>query len=186
MQGHNWNLYFGPEVDEDLDIICGFTKGRSATAYQGVVVGAAYDEITGFQQIHFPVMHASTLFGTADQSQQQDYISLRLDNLVCTASAHTTINYWVKRDFAGLPFLQQKIKTLKIDMDAAPAERTKRKKRGSRNAVIASSSDEDHEANHPAKTSKPANTTAPLAHPRMNKAQAKTHELMQQMRNTPM
>jgi hypothetical protein len=37
LQRHNWNVYFGREVDEDLDVLVGYTQGRSTTVYAGVV-----------------------------------------------------------------------------------------------------------------------------------------------------
>jgi hypothetical protein len=169
VQSHNWNLYFGQEVDEDLDIICGFAEGRHSTAYQGVLMIADYDEQTGCHQVHFPVMPASNLFGTAAQDQPADYINLRLDNLECPDGQQQQVKYWVKRDYVGLPFVQKKLPGLTID--GQPKETTKRKSRQS--AVIANCTDGNHEQAQPRTK-------------RMSKAQQETHEMIQQMRSAPL
>tara|TARA_R110001592_G_scaffold25888_1_gene97805 strand:- start:190 stop:3027 length:2838 start_codon:yes stop_codon:yes gene_type:complete len=178
VQAHNWNLYFGTDVDEDLNIICGFSDGPHSTAYQGVVMAADYDESTGLHQIHFPVMPADALFGTASQQEKDDYIHLRMDNLALSSDNNPEhMNYWVKRDFVALPFLQDLIKTLNLDLSG---KNTTTRKKARRNATISSSDEEQ-----PLKQSKPKSGGKP-PFKKMTKAQAETYDLLQQMRSTPL
>jgi len=172
VSSHNWQLYFGQDVDEDLDVICAFSEGTSVTSYQGIILTANYAEQTGHHHIHFPVMHASCLFGTAAQAHEGDHIVLRLDTLECPTACHEKVKYWVKRDFVGLPFIQQ---GLGLKVDAEPKQPHKRK--GRKPDVSDSSSDAEDEVHEPSRNQ---------PNKKMTRAQQKTQELMEQMRTTPM
>jgi len=147
---HNWERYFGRDVDEDLDVICGFAQGRNTTAYLGVIVTVDFDEQTGFHHVRFPVAQANSLFGTA-LNQEADYIDLRLDTLEAVqevGESDETIRFWVKRDYVGLPFITKHLPSLKVDaLPYATKKTTKRRKllRNMHKLPSSSSSAEDDE-----------------------------------------
>ena len=147
---HNWERYFGRDVDEDLDVICGFAQGRNTTAYLGVIVTVDFDEQTGFHHVRFPVAQANSLFGTA-LNQEADYIDLRLDTLEAVqevGESDETIRFWVKRDYVGLSFITKHLPSLKVDaLPYATKKTTKRRKllRNMHKLPSSSSSAEDDE-----------------------------------------
>ena len=129
---HNWERYFGREVDEDLDVICGFTQGRNTTFYLGAIVTADFDEHTGFHHVLFPICQANSLFGTAPNAAA-DYMNLRLDTLEAVldvGESDEAIMFWVKRDYVGLPFITKHLPSLKVgalpESSTAVAKRRKR------------------------------------------------------------
>jgi len=122
VSSHNWERYFGREVDEDLDIICGFEQGRNTTAYLGVIVTADFNEQTGFQHVYFPIAEANSLFGTA-LNEANDNMNFRMDTLESVldgGESDDAVRFWVKRDLVGLPFITKQLISLKVD---APAKK---------------------------------------------------------------
>ena len=159
---HNWDLYFGQAVDEDLEVICGFTQGRDTTTYQAIVKD--YDENTGAHQIHFPVMAADKIFRTAAQSTKNDFANLRLDtvHIVSDTGDHDDgISFWVKKTFVQLPFIYEKLPALKVNDEDPPARQ---------------------------KRPRPRCLDPADAPSKKKPSQSKKHveELMQQMRETPL
>jgi hypothetical protein len=190
LQQQNFHVYFGREVDEDLDVLVGYSQGRETTVYAGVV--KEFDNDTGFQTVHFPVAEANTFLGTADQPTVDDIIDIRLDTLQCTEC----ISFWVKTNFAGLPFITEELSALKLDMAPEP----KKKRVRNRNNTISSSDDSEfdevtaHIVN--AKKRKPSREDTTVRDtvkskkkqkPKVKKQTNKQSRdsLLQQMRNTP-
>ena len=163
VQKHNWHKYFGREVDEDVELICGFSKrGQTTTTNQGSLMNADYDEHTGHHQVHFPVEPADAWFRTSAQTVANHYINLRLDTLQrVSETGNQTLRFWVKKHFVALPFIYKKLPSVEMSgTDPAPAKRAHRRT-------------DDHE-DMPPPTKKPS------------KAQTKQTELLKQMRETPL
>jgi hypothetical protein len=163
VQKHNWHKYFGREVDEDVELICGFSKrGETTTTNQGILMNADYDEHTGHHQIHFPVEPADAWFRTSAQTAANHYINLRLDTLQRVAeTGNQTLRFWVKKNFVALPFIYKKLPSVEMSgTDPAPGKRAHRRT--------------DDREDMPPPTKKPS------------KARTKQTELLKQMRETPL
>jgi len=146
---HNWDLYFGREVDEDLNIICGFAQGRDSSNYEGILVSGNYDEHTGQHHVHFPVAPANALFGTVHQDEVDEYVTLRLDNLDCFdkhGERDDAVNFWVKRDYVGLPFITKHLPSLKVDVQPPVPLKRKKSKKLSKTAIQATKARKLHSA----------------------------------------
>jgi hypothetical protein len=178
VQRHNWDLYFGREVDEDLEVLVGFTHGANTTIYAGVVLMPDFEEQTGHHRVHFPIADANALFGTAPQDTEDDNIDIRLDTL---HSTNEDTKFWVKKEFVGLKFIQNKLPSLKIDQP----QKKKIIRRNRRN----NSSSDDSEEENPKKKKKPTPKAKKKPTPKAKKkpnAGPTRDELFAQLRGTPM
>jgi hypothetical protein len=146
LQRQNWNTYFGRDLDEDLDVLVGYTKGKDTTVYAGVI--KAFDDDTGLQTVYFPVAEANAFLGTADQPVADDNIDIRLDTLQCTEC----ISFWVKTNFAGLPFIKEELSSLRLDTGPEPKKSRVRRRR---NTISSDESDFEEVTAHKAKKTKP-------------------------------
>ena len=178
-QLHNWNLYFGRDMSEDTDVLVGFTQGRSTTVYAGVLIAGDFDDSNGCQRVHFPVMQADPLFGTSAQTVHSDFISLRLDSLVCIADDGTrdsAVSFWIKKQYVALPFITKAMPVLKVATEIPDKPAKPNRARKSRVARISSESDEDEQVDPAAnKISKLVPTAAPAAQA-VRKRQQHHHE----------
>lgn len=137
VQRHNWDSYFGRNVDEDSRVCVAFNHGRDTTVYAGVIKVPDFDESNGLQHVHFPVAEADSLLGTAAQNQTEDHIDIRLDTLNC--SEQITISFWVKSNHVALPFIQKKLPAL----NRSPEQPIKTKIRRRKKQSISSDSEEE-------------------------------------------
>jgi hypothetical protein len=140
--------------------------------------------------VHFPVAEANSFLGTADQPAVDDNIDIRLDTLQCTEC----ISFWVKTNFAGLPFIQKKLSALKLDTAPEPKKSRVRKRDNCSNSD--DSEFEEVTANKTKKkksnrvdtsvrgTVKSRKTNSPKAKKKTNKEQRQS--LLAQMRHTPL
>jgi hypothetical protein len=143
---HNWAMYFGSKLDEDLDLLVAFKSGRDTTVYKGVVLTPDFDADMGTHRVHFPVSEADRLFGTVAQTRVNDTIDIRLDTLATSHSDSDSgdcgIAFWIKSNFSALPFISKKLPALKV----AYIEKPKRGR--NRNCRIDSDSDADQRRVH--------------------------------------
>jgi hypothetical protein len=176
---HNWELYFGRDVDEDLNVLVGFKSGRNTTVYQGVVLMPDYNDSTGIQHVHFPIIAADTQLGTAAQEAAKDKIEIRLDTLECTPPTEDcVVAFWVMKEYATLPFIKKGLPALKISVPRV----TKSKRR----EKIYSNSDSDANDRRKQKKAKPILAEAARKTRQKKKTNKETTaEMMSQMRNTP-
>ena len=170
VQRHNWDLYFGREVDDDLEVLVGFSHGANTTVYAGVVLMPNFEEQTGHHHVHFPIADADALYGTASQDKEDDNIDIRLDTL---DSTNDDTKFWVKKEYVGLQFIQKKLPSLKINLP--------KKKKTIRKTRRNNSTPDDSEEENPKKKKKPT----PMAKKKRNTGPTRD-ELFSQLRGTPM
>ena len=179
---YNWGMYFGRDLDEDLNVLVGFKAGRDTTVYKGVVLIPDFNDSAGLQHVHFPLAQADRRLGTAAQEMEKENIEIRLDTLDCTpAIDDCSIAFWVMSEYATLPFIKKGLPALKIIAPEVRAAK-RRKKRDSHTDSYANDG-EPHKRTKTVMATAVKKTGLKKLKKKSNKEN--TAELMSQMRNTP-